>query len=104
MTFWHLRILTEFIFVFKIQVELEQGINMLKIFKNYEAHSSILDDFDFYEERHKALQDRKVRQQSNPVFASRIGVNLLQHPTSLSNCSVKKMSKSFVEAVSNQNA
>ncbi|XP_024934040.3 YTH domain-containing protein ECT4 isoform X1 [Ziziphus jujuba] len=77
------------------EVELEQGIDMLNIFKNYEAHSSILDDFDFYEERHKALQEKKVSQQTNPVFASGIGVNLLQHPTSLSNCSVNKMSQEF---------
>ncbi|KAJ4906567.1 YTH domain protein [Raphanus sativus] len=30
------------------EVKLEQGIEMLKIFKNYDAETSILDDFGFY--------------------------------------------------------
>lgn len=78
---------------------------MLNIFKNYEADSSILDDFDFYERRHKALLDRKVSRQSNPVIMSVIGGSILQHATSLSNGLEKKMSKSFVEALSlNKNA
>uniref|UniRef100_M4CBA5 Major facilitator superfamily (MFS) profile domain-containing protein n=1 Tax=Brassica campestris TaxID=3711 RepID=M4CBA5_BRACM len=37
------------------EVKLEQGIEMLKIFKNYGAETSILDDFVFYEEREKCL-------------------------------------------------
>ncbi|KAF3431038.1 hypothetical protein FNV43_RR25768 [Rhamnella rubrinervis] len=86
--------------VLNFQVEMEQGIDMLHIFKNYEADSSILDDFDFYEKRHKALQERKVNRQSNPVLMSVIGGSALQHATLLSNGSEKKMSKSFVEALS----
>lgn len=78
---------------------------MLNIFNNYEADSSILDDFDFYEKRHKVLQERKVNRQSNPVIMSVFGGNVLQHATSLSNGLEKKMSKSFVEALSlNKNA
>lgn len=38
---------------------------MLSIFKNYETDTSILDDFNFYEERQKAMQERKARQQSS---------------------------------------
>lgn len=47
------------------QVKLEQGIEMLKIFKDHEAETSILDDFNFYDEREKALQERKARQQAS---------------------------------------
>ncbi|THG05650.1 hypothetical protein TEA_000835 [Camellia sinensis var. sinensis] len=47
------------------EVKLEQGIEMLKIFKDYEAETSILDDFSFYDEREKSLQERKARQQQN---------------------------------------
>ncbi|PON50679.1 YTH domain containing protein [Parasponia andersonii] len=62
------------------EVELQLGIDMLNIFKNYEAHSSILDDFDFYEDRHKAMQERKAGRQTNPVSMSVIGGNASQHP------------------------
>jgi hypothetical protein len=34
---------------------------MLKIFKDHEEDVSILDDFDFYEEREKALLENKAR-------------------------------------------
>lgn len=79
-------------------MELEQGIEMLSIFKNHESHSSILDDFHFYEERQKAMQVRKSRQQSSLVSSPVVGVG--ENPVSLSNDFVKKMSKSFAEAVS----
>jgi hypothetical protein len=42
-------------------VKLEQGLEMLKIFKDHEEDVSILDDFDFYEEREKALLENKAR-------------------------------------------
>ncbi|KAI3898278.1 hypothetical protein MKW92_017785, partial [Papaver armeniacum] len=45
------------------EVKLEQGLEMLGILKNYETDLSILDDFDFYEERQKAMQERKAKQQ-----------------------------------------
>lgn len=48
------------------EVKLEQGVEMLKIFKDYETQSSILDDFEFYDEREKVLQERKSRQQAKP--------------------------------------
>ncbi|KAL2896544.1 YTH domain-containing family protein 2 [Bienertia sinuspersici] len=46
------------------EVKLEQGTEMLKIFKDYDAQTSILDDFEFYDEREKVLQERKNRQQA----------------------------------------
>ncbi|KAG9448087.1 hypothetical protein H6P81_014215 [Aristolochia fimbriata] len=43
------------------EVKFPQGIEMLNIFKNYSAKTSILDDFGFYESRQKAMQDKKIR-------------------------------------------
>ncbi|KAH9613605.1 hypothetical protein KSS87_017386 [Heliosperma pusillum] len=48
------------------EVKLEQGIEMLKIFKEYDVQTSILDDFEFYYEREKVLQERKNRQVAKP--------------------------------------
>ncbi|XP_074579873.1 YTH domain-containing protein ECT4-like isoform X2 [Curcuma longa] len=45
------------------EVKLEQGLEMLNIFKKHEYEVSILDDFEFYEEREKAMQERKALQQ-----------------------------------------
>ncbi|KAK7271366.1 hypothetical protein RJT34_27195 [Clitoria ternatea] len=39
-----------------------QGVEILNIFKNYMARTSILDDFDFYESRQKVMQEKKTRQ------------------------------------------
>ncbi|KAL9265132.1 YTH domain-containing protein, partial [Drosera capensis] len=44
------------------EVKLEQGLEMLRIFKDYEENTSILDDFDFYDERERVLKERKSRQ------------------------------------------
>ncbi|KAJ7566202.1 hypothetical protein O6H91_02G092300 [Diphasiastrum complanatum] len=45
------------------EVKLDQGIEMLKIFKKHAARTSILDDFHFYEAREKVLQARRGRPQ-----------------------------------------
>ncbi|KAL5838637.1 hypothetical protein ACOSQ3_015806 [Xanthoceras sorbifolium] len=47
------------------EVKLELGIEMLKIFKDHDAHTSLLDDFDFYNERERSLKERKTRQQTS---------------------------------------
>ncbi|KAJ7552354.1 hypothetical protein O6H91_06G052000 [Diphasiastrum complanatum] len=44
------------------EVRLEQGIEMLNIFKSYPLKTSILDDFQFYENRQKAMEDKRSRQ------------------------------------------
>ncbi|KAK9683998.1 hypothetical protein RND81_10G179700 [Saponaria officinalis] len=61
------------------EVKLEQGIEMLKIFKEYDVQTSILDDFEFYDEREKVLQERKNRQQpkSKPVGAESLADEML---------------------------
>ncbi|GAB4851462.1 hypothetical protein Ancab_030864 [Ancistrocladus abbreviatus] len=45
------------------EVKLEQGIQVLKIFKLHSSKTSILDDFQFYEARERALQEKKARRQ-----------------------------------------
>ncbi|GLT86696.1 hypothetical protein SLE2022_048180 [Rubroshorea leprosula] len=81
------------------EVELEQGIEMLNIFKNYGSHSSILDDFSFYEERQKAIQERKSRQQASLATSPEDEASEPHNLVSLPNAIVKKMSKRFAEAV-----
>jgi len=39
----------------------KQGIEMLKIFKNYTLRTSLLDDFMYYENRQKIMQEEKAR-------------------------------------------
>uniref|UniRef100_A0A0E0JMF4 YTH domain-containing family protein n=1 Tax=Oryza punctata TaxID=4537 RepID=A0A0E0JMF4_ORYPU len=41
------------------EVKFPQGSEMLNIFKNFSCKTSILDDFDFYENRQKVMQDRR---------------------------------------------
>ncbi|XP_058113450.1 YTH domain-containing protein ECT4-like isoform X2 [Magnolia sinica] len=84
------------------EVGLEQGLEMLNIFKNYEADMSILDDFGFYEDRQKAMQERKARQQAQqadlmPITAST--GNGHRNPVPVSGDLIKQMSKSFTQAV-----
>ncbi|KQK23554.1 uncharacterized protein LOC100841677 isoform X3 [Brachypodium distachyon] len=44
-------------------INLEQGIQMLKIFKEHVSKTSILEDFAFYENRQKLMQEKRVKQQ-----------------------------------------
>ncbi|XP_043709528.1 YTH domain-containing protein ECT1-like isoform X4 [Telopea speciosissima] len=81
------------------EVKMEQGIEMLNIFKCYETDMSILDDFDFYEDREKAMLDRKARQQSSLMVTPVAGAHEHRNPVSLSNNFIKQMSKSFAQAV-----
>jgi ribosomal protein S21 len=46
-----------------LQVKLEQGLQMLKIFKEHVSKTSILDDFAFYENRQKLIQEKRAKQQ-----------------------------------------
>jgi hypothetical protein len=44
-------------------INLEQGIQMLKIFKEHASKTSILEDFAFYENRQKLMQEKRIKQQ-----------------------------------------
>ncbi|PAN40021.1 hypothetical protein PAHAL_7G285100 [Panicum hallii] len=41
------------------EVKLELGVQMLAIFKNHDAKTTILEDFDFYEQQEKAMLDNR---------------------------------------------
>jgi YTH domain-containing family protein len=45
------------------EVKLEQGLQLLKLFKEHVSKTSILDDFSFYETRQKVMQEKRVKQQ-----------------------------------------
>ncbi|KAH6811296.1 evolutionarily conserved C-terminal region 2 [Perilla frutescens var. frutescens] len=45
------------------EVKLEQGLQLLKIFKEHSSKQCILDDFEFYEDRQKRIQEKKAKQQ-----------------------------------------
>ena len=47
----------------EMQVKLEQGLQLLKIFKEHSSKTFILDDFAFYEARQKTIQEKKAKQQ-----------------------------------------
>lgn len=78
---------------------LEQGREMLNIFDSCEMRSSILDDFSFYEERQRAIQDRKARQQRAVLENLRASGPAAHHTSSLHEDYVREMTKSFAEAL-----
>ncbi|KAK5786354.1 YTH domain-containing protein ECT3-like isoform X2 [Gossypium arboreum] len=45
------------------EVNFEQGIQILKIFKDHSSKTCILDDFEFYEARQKTIQEKKAKHQ-----------------------------------------
>ncbi|MFS8027847.1 putative YTH domain-containing protein [Helianthus anomalus] len=44
-------------------VKLEKGLQMIKVFKDHSSKRCILDDFEFYEEQQKRIQEKKAKQQ-----------------------------------------
>ncbi|XP_010257809.1 PREDICTED: YTH domain-containing family protein 1-like [Nelumbo nucifera] len=44
------------------EVKMEQGLQMLKIFKEHSSKTCILDDFGFYETRQKTMQEKRAKQ------------------------------------------
>lgn len=82
-----------------LQVKLEQGIEMLSIFKNYETDMSILDDFEFYEDRQKAMQERKARQQASLLTVGVMNENDHRNTVAIPSTFIKQMSKSFAQVV-----
>ncbi|KAL4353721.1 hypothetical protein GQ457_06G020120 [Hibiscus cannabinus] len=45
------------------EVYFEQGVQILKIFKDHSSKTCILDDFEFYEARQKTTQEKKAKHQ-----------------------------------------
>lgn len=72
-------------------MKLEQGLQMLTIFKNHEAETTILEDFEFYEQREKALQENRRQQQP--------AVTEPQKPADTKAGLIDHMSDTFAQAV-----
>ncbi|KAK6235744.1 hypothetical protein SCA6_011081 [Theobroma cacao] len=49
------------------EIKLEQGLKLIKIFKEHSSKTCILDDFEFYEVRQKAIQEKKAKQQQQQL-------------------------------------
>ncbi|KAJ6399851.1 hypothetical protein OIU84_015501 [Salix udensis] len=79
------------------EVKLKHGVEMLNIFKNYESDMSIVDDFDFYEDRQKAMQDRKARQQASLMAVGVGGESEHRNAVTLPTDIIKQISKSFAQ-------
>ncbi|RWW73226.1 hypothetical protein BHE74_00018916 [Ensete ventricosum] len=52
------------------QVKFSQGTELLSSFKSYSSKTSILDDFGFYENRQKAMQDKRNKPTTPPLVNS----------------------------------
>ncbi|KAJ8768280.1 hypothetical protein K2173_021220 [Erythroxylum novogranatense] len=61
------------------EVGLKQGLQMLNIFKSYAAKSSLLDDFDFYENREKSLNAKKGRKPGTLQMEEYENMSLSKH-------------------------
>lgn len=57
----------------QVQIMYKQGLEMLKVFKNHAMKTSLLDDFMYYENRQRIMQEEKAMQLiksiENPVLA-----------------------------------
>ncbi|KAK8661313.1 hypothetical protein V6N13_052207 [Hibiscus sabdariffa] len=52
------------------EVNFEQGMQILQIFKDHSCKTCILDDFEFYESRQKIIQERKAKHQLRKQVSS----------------------------------
>ncbi|XP_023765730.1 YTH domain-containing protein ECT4 isoform X1 [Lactuca sativa] len=81
------------------EIKYKKGIEMLKVFKNYTWKTSLLDDFMYYENRQKILQEEKARllikSYGTPVF-----VPVLQPPRKLTNNNNNNNSNNFYDLAS----
>lgn len=65
-----------------VQIMYWKGLEMLKIFKNHTLRTSLLDDFMYYENRQKILQDEKAKYLTKS-FESPLYIPALETPRKL---------------------
>ncbi|XP_014491361.1 uncharacterized protein LOC106753967 isoform X1 [Vigna radiata var. radiata] len=53
------------------EVKFEKGVQVVKVFKEHSSQTCILDDFEFYEAREKATQEKKSKEQQFPKQISK---------------------------------
>jgi len=58
-----------------VQVKLEQGLQMIKVFKDHSSKQCILDDFEFYEERQKRIQEKKAKNQLQKQVGDKVHIS-----------------------------
>lgn len=63
------------------EVGLKEGLEMLNIFKSYQEKSSLLDDFDFYEEQEMSLKAKQSVASPAPEYDESEAVSSLVGPT-----------------------
>lgn len=79
-------------------MKLEYGLEMLSILKKHDSDVSILDDFEFYEDRQKSMQERKARQQRQQPSSSD-AVDWRLTPGSRTSELISQISKTFGQVV-----
>lgn len=57
---------TKLLYMSLLQVKFEKGVQVVKVFKEHSSQTCILDDFEFYEAREKATQEKKSKEQQFP--------------------------------------
>lgn len=71
-----------------MQVKLEQGVKIIKIFKDHSSKACILDDFGFYEARQKSILEKKAKQQQ---FQKQARYALFQNTNLISSFSIYRL-------------
>ncbi|GMH18248.1 hypothetical protein Nepgr_020089 [Nepenthes gracilis] len=92
------------------EITSKKGMEMMKIFKNYMAKTSLLDDFMYYERREKYTQDERSRKANVLLFESfgKLG-SLVNLPTKVDEkitdnlSSTEKLTKSSIEPAPSNN-
>lgn len=68
--------------ILHVQIMFKEGLEMLKMFKNHPLNTSLFDDFIYYENRQKFIQEEKARQYKSfkgPTFLPAFGLDELNH-------------------------
>lgn len=82
---------------------MDQGQQLLRIFKDHVSKQCILDDFEFYEDRQKRIQEKKAKQQlfqkQSQVWEGKVSEEKNKEN---SNSELKSQKPSEVSAVLNQ--
>ncbi|KAK4482919.1 hypothetical protein RD792_010092 [Penstemon davidsonii] len=86
------------------EVKLDHGLQVLKIFKEHTSKQCILDDFEFYEDRQKRIQEKKAKQQQFQKQAQQVweGKTAEEKTKESTNIDIKSPHKSL-EVTSNLN-
>ncbi|KAJ0091870.1 hypothetical protein Patl1_24794 [Pistacia atlantica] len=80
------------------EIMFREGLEMLKIFKNHPLNTSLFDDFMYYENRQKFIQEEKARLYKSfkgPIFLPAFGLDKLNSVGELPSKNDKKTNKNI---------